>query len=330
MVPRSDHSTMLLAWQSTQRCRIPCVAVSCRSCRLVATFMYYALTTGAGLQTLGEEYCDIVQLRGQQMQLAGRLPPEAVQQQQPQLRQQQAPVSQTVYGLPPARARVLLVLLQSLGSPVIERLVSSLDRAVDSGSVPPDLAESSSFAAEDSYGHSHDDSYQGNIGNSDSGTSSGSSRPVPSLVQYLQQRWQRLAWWLAPRWPDIKTWLLFLGRVHLAAFYLHGTYYEWTKRLAGITHSSISANKEQRASYRVLGYMLVVQLAISAAMQARPQLSALRQNIGTQQLQHQATLKQQQQQHAVVLPDDYDEAAGGSSGSSSTWQHAEAYEQHQR
>ena len=40
-----------------------CVA-TCREVRLVAELLYSGLTTGAGLQTLGEEYCDILQAAG--------------------------------------------------------------------------------------------------------------------------------------------------------------------------------------------------------------------------------------------------------------------------
>ena len=36
-----------------------------REVRLVATFIYYALTTGSGQQTLGEEYCDLLQRQPQ-------------------------------------------------------------------------------------------------------------------------------------------------------------------------------------------------------------------------------------------------------------------------
>ncbi|KAF6258643.1 hypothetical protein COO60DRAFT_1517426, partial [Scenedesmus sp. NREL 46B-D3] len=56
-----------------------------KSCKLLATFVYYALTTGAGLQTLGEEYCDIMQITGQQLRLPaanGLLQQQQQQQQQ--------------------------------------------------------------------------------------------------------------------------------------------------------------------------------------------------------------------------------------------------------
>ena len=42
------------------------VADAChREIRLFAELLYHGLTTGAGLQTLGEEYCDILQVSGQ-------------------------------------------------------------------------------------------------------------------------------------------------------------------------------------------------------------------------------------------------------------------------
>ena len=40
------------------------VVLLCREVRLVAELLYSGLTTGAGLQTLGEEYCDILQAAG--------------------------------------------------------------------------------------------------------------------------------------------------------------------------------------------------------------------------------------------------------------------------
>ena len=35
-----------------------------RETRLAAELLYHGLTTGAGVQTLGEEYCDILQVTG--------------------------------------------------------------------------------------------------------------------------------------------------------------------------------------------------------------------------------------------------------------------------
>ena len=43
---------------------VMCMCAICREVRLVAELLYSGLTTGAGLQTLGEEYCDILQAAG--------------------------------------------------------------------------------------------------------------------------------------------------------------------------------------------------------------------------------------------------------------------------
>ena len=40
-------------------------AQPCRETRLLAEMLYFGLTTGTGLPTLGEEYCDILQVAGE-------------------------------------------------------------------------------------------------------------------------------------------------------------------------------------------------------------------------------------------------------------------------
>lgn len=44
---------------------------ACREVRLLAALLYHGLTTGAGLQTLGEEYCNLVQVAGEARGRAG-------------------------------------------------------------------------------------------------------------------------------------------------------------------------------------------------------------------------------------------------------------------
>ena len=41
----------------------------CRVIRVLAEVLYYSLTTGSGAQTLGEEYCDILQVSSEHMML---------------------------------------------------------------------------------------------------------------------------------------------------------------------------------------------------------------------------------------------------------------------
>ncbi len=56
-------SIVLQATATNQAC-VNSISLLCREVRLVAELLYSGLTTGAGLQTLGEEYCDILQAAG--------------------------------------------------------------------------------------------------------------------------------------------------------------------------------------------------------------------------------------------------------------------------
>ncbi|KAF8059190.1 PEX10 [Scenedesmus sp. PABB004] len=290
-----------------------------RSCKLLATFAYYALTTGAGLQTLGEEYCDVVQLSAAGGRGAERL-----------------------YGLPPARTRVALVLLQSLGPALLDRLAASLDRAAAGVGLAPDDDGEQPGGVDGGGGTAWgggDSSGEGVELGAAQPDGGGEDEPESLEAFYNRQSQQpqqqshrarrgggrrgdrgggtplgaRARAALAPRWPSLKGWLLFAGRVHLAAFYLRGTYYEWSKRLAGVTYSSVSASREQRASYRVLGWLLAAQLAISAAQHAAPQLAALRGGGGALGGALGGGGGAGPPRHAVLLPEDGegDEGAGG-------------------
>jgi peroxin-10 len=225
-----------------------------RSVKLLATFAYYALTTGVGLQTLGEEYCEVQQLAA-------------------------APRRAGDYGVPPARVRAALVLLQSLGPALLDRLANSLDRASEEGTLSLEMA---------AWGH-------GDAGSSDviSDASppgiSGADEHTPSSVSNsnllcdalaapaaVRAAWRRITAALAPHWPATRRTLLLLGRLHLAAFYLHGRYYELSKRLAGVVYASVAPGGQPRASYQVLGWMLLLQLGITAAAATGPRLAAAR------------------------------------------------------
>jgi hypothetical protein len=285
-----------------------------------------------------------MQITGQQLHLPAassilqqqqQLPGQSESLPQQQHVQQARKLTATVYGLPQARTRLLLVLLQLLGPALLDRLAASLDRASESGGLGLGFelgagSEGLGFGGsswlddaecingdESVFGEQGRDSCQqqqqrwgdaapADLADNSNRSSSTSSRP---LLAQLKLAWRSALQQLAPRWPAIKPWLLLLSRLHLAAFYLNGTYYEWTKRLLGVRYTSISASREPRASYRVLGLMLLVQLGISAAQQAQPQLqqlAALRHSASRGSLAMQQAGKrevQQQQQHAVVLPE---------------------------
>jgi hypothetical protein len=102
---------------AVMRCCGPVTALHlAREVRLVATFMYYALTTGLGQQTLGEEYCDILQLPPAPLTTASSSAPSRGR--------GRALVGPD--GGPISAAGVGLALLQSFGPYLMERLVSSL------------------------------------------------------------------------------------------------------------------------------------------------------------------------------------------------------------
>ena len=66
----------------TSRCAVPAL---CRETRLVAELLFHGVSTGAGVQTLGEEYCDILQVAGEPSPAA----PVVAAHPRPQLRREQ-------------------------------------------------------------------------------------------------------------------------------------------------------------------------------------------------------------------------------------------------
>ncbi|PNH09815.1 Peroxisome biogenesis factor 10 [Tetrabaena socialis] len=65
------------------------------------------------------------------------------------------------------------------------------------------------------------------------------------------------------------------GRLHLALFYVYGSYYSLAHRLAGVRYSLTARPLQGRPSYRVLGLLLGLQLAVVAGLQARGALKRL-------------------------------------------------------
>jgi hypothetical protein len=44
---------------------------------------------------------------------------------------------------------------------------------------------------------------------------------------------------------------VYAARLHLAAFYLAGAYYQWSKRLVRVRYTSLSSSRDRQASYEV-------------------------------------------------------------------------------
>ena len=85
-----------------------------REVQLVAELLYYALTTGRGNQTLGEEYCNTIQVVSSS--------------------------SKSGYDVPGLLRRSLAVLVQVVGKYLIERLLGILHRRVASRNLPYPLS----------------------------------------------------------------------------------------------------------------------------------------------------------------------------------------------
>jgi hypothetical protein len=75
--------------------------------------------------------------------------------------------------------------------------------------------------------------------------------------------------------PSVAEPLLLAARAHLALFYLHGLYLHPSARAAGARRVFLGSAGEPRASYRVLGCLLALQVAVQARRLARERLPAL-------------------------------------------------------
>eukprot|EP00887_Chlorella_sp_A99_P001923 scaffold18.g1923.t1 len=199
-----------------------------RETKALAGLLYLGFTTGAGSQTLGEEYCDILQVTGA---LGGR---------------------------PVAARRGALVLLQALGPYLADRLAATQQdddlaawqaglwqqqqqqrqqqQQEQQGEEPP-LWRRALVAAQATARHA---------GEAASGAALTAARHFPRATVLLQEHWASLL------------------RLHLALFYLYGTYYQPSKRATGVRYLFLGRAFEGRPSYHALGVLLCLQLAASA------------------------------------------------------------------
>eukprot|EP00798_Chlamydomonas_sp_ICE-L_P006539 gene6539-3184_t len=159
---------------------------------MLGLLLYFGLTTGCGLRTLGEEYCNMIQ------------------------------VTDGVGTAPPLSKRMLLVLLQSLGPHLAETMVARLDRmqaeSAPDGVGPIDLGElpeSSEDCDEDESGS----------GSGASWLSRQFTKTMRSVKSIMNDSLASLKPWALLTWPRI------------------------------------------RSSYRVLGLLLMIQIAVMALLQ---------------------------------------------------------------
>ncbi|XP_047316345.1 peroxisome biogenesis factor 10 [Impatiens glandulifera] len=198
--------------------------------KLLGQMLYYVLTTGAGQQTLGEEYCDIIQVAGQ-------------------------------YGLPPTPARRSLFIMYQTAVPYIADRISS--RVASRGIA---LADSLSDELSE---NNVQDNYQAPSYDRREEPSFTTSGARISMLSRFRRKISALWIHTIRRWPSMlpltREILQIILRTNLMFFYFEGLYYHIAKRAAGIHYVFIGKQMNQRPRYQILGIFLLIQLCIITA-----------------------------------------------------------------
>ena len=264
---------------------------------LLCGLAYYGLTTLTGGRTLGEEYCDILPVhagvvsgqtarvilpsaqRTSLVQAIRGSAGEASRHARPRLAEVRLPLP-PVLGVEPVGPgrRALLVALQTLGPYLAYR--------VRARGPPPEEAP------EGSEGEAGGENGDGDRGASnhgvviraveaeDEGDAGSGPGPERRVLQGGDRagRLAQLRAWLAWAWrrasvalrrcahgvvSRVDDWWPQLHALHLAAFFLSGSYYTLAHRLAGVDHLALGSTRHPNTG-RVLGYLLLLRLAVDA------------------------------------------------------------------
>jgi peroxin-10 len=262
--------------------------------------LYFALTTGSGLQTLGEEYCDIIQASGK----AG--------------------------GSPSTFRRGALVLLQSLGPYLTEKAL--LPRNFDSSTTTfLNISGNRSTATTTARGSDTTSAVESTAASLD-------QRPaLERLKAALTDQWHSFyhhaatlsstlsstltssldAHILVRVGPQGQTYLRQIKdlirdngasilRFHLALFYITGVYYQVSKRVAGVRYLYVGKLMQSRPLYRALGVILLLQLGIAGAVWGAHRHGKLGwiKTLAERRAQNAQQGKSIAPQHAVLLGED--------------------------
>lgn len=199
--------------------------------------LYYALTTGRGLQTLGEEYCDLLQASGVQE------------------------------GPPGSLRRGALVLLQSLAPYMLEKGLQR--RGL------PQVDHRSTWASVVQHSHPHVGGGQAtNIPCWGTRPWSPIQIRISSWIQRCKNDAMTLlgTWnlsWATSVLDSLRNHSGTLLRIHLAMFYVWGLYYQIPKRLTKVRYVVGSKMSSRHPSYTALGIILLIQLGIAGVFWAR-------------------------------------------------------------
>lgn len=213
-----------------------------REIKLMSDLLYFVLTTGSRQQTLGEEYCSI-------LQMSDRKRPGILGSNMVALLQSLAPyVSE--------KAQVMISQEDQVGliTSYDEMLIHGAAGQRQEGSLVYKSIESMRKVLRDRTAYLVE-----RLGLNDV-ASSGYSKSK-ELIKFLQRHH-------AP-----------ILRLHLALFYIFGVYYHIPKRIVGIQYLGLQpqSSRSQSNSYRYLGYLLLLQVATSLGLFVmRSRLSAWR------------------------------------------------------
>ncbi len=174
-----------------------------RELQLIAEVVYYGLTTVYGSQTLGEEYCNAVQVGPQNSKVGG----------------------DRKFFAPGLVRRTVAILVQLFGPYTVEKCLEYLYRRIQQRSLPLELSDWQYKLLENAVG------------------------VVEDTVSTISQ-------------------------LHLALFYIQGVFYHIGKRVAGIRYLMVTYglgdNQQPRlGSYKVLGWLIVCQVAVKVLTLAR-------------------------------------------------------------
>ncbi|XP_017252218.1 peroxisome biogenesis factor 10 isoform X2 [Daucus carota subsp. sativus] len=195
--------------------------------KLLGQMLYYVLTTGAGQQTLGEEYCDITQVAGP-------------------------------FGLSPTPARRALFIIYQSAVPYIAERFSS--RVASRGIALNDSLSDELFGHEAAGSSNIQSPVLIDVSPSSTPVSAISRlrQKIKGLWLNAVQRWPSML-------PFVREFLQLVLRTNLMFFYFEGLYYHISKRAAGIRYVFIGKQMNQRPRYQILGVFLLIQLCILAA-----------------------------------------------------------------
>ncbi|CAN8284389.1 unnamed protein product [Cochlearia groenlandica] len=193
--------------------------------KLLGQMLYFVLTTGSGQQTLGEEYCDIIQVAGP-------------------------------YGLSPTPARRSLFILYQSAVPYIAERISS--RAANQA------VTFDEFQSDELFSDNHIQSPTMINLPSSSGAETSAS-VVSRFKDRLKMLWHRAIQRWPMVLPVAREVLQLVLRANLMLFYFEGLYYHISKRASGVRYVFIGKQINQRPRYQILGVFLLIQLCILAA-----------------------------------------------------------------